>query len=115
MGEFFGLFSACFSGGASVIGILLLVLVAVPLALLLLLSPLISFVLFCSAAYNLLPLRKRDLSKYSKEMQEALSERYHKKEAERRREMPITVIFTILFLIQTIVCTLGVILYFQSN
>lgn len=48
-------------------------------------------------------------------MQESLSEYYRKKEEERSSEIPVTVVLTILFLALTIVCTLGVMLYFQLN
>lgn len=113
MGEFFGLVSAFFGSVFSGIGVIVAALAAIPVVLLL--SPLISFILFCYGVYDFLPLRKRNLNKYSKEMQEALSEYYRKKEAERRREMPITVILTILFLILTIACTVWVILYFKLN
>lgn len=113
MGEFFGLVSAFFGSVFSGVGAIVAALAAIPL--LLLLSPLISFIFFCFFAHGLFPLRKRDLSKYSKEMQESLSEYYRKKEEKRRSEVPVTVVLTILFLVLTICCTLGVILYFQSN
>ena len=111
MGEFFGLVSAFFGWLFSGVGAIVAALAAIPL--LLLLSPLISFIFFCFFAHGLL--RKRNLSKYSKEMQESLSEYYRKKEEKRRSEVPVTVVLTILFLVLTIGCTLGVILYFQSN
>ena len=113
MGEFFGLVSAFFGWLFSGVGAIVAALAGIPL--LLLLSPLISFIFFCFFAHGLFPLRKRNLSKYSKEMQESLSEYYRKKEEKRRSEVPVTVVLTILFLVLTIGCTLGVILYFQSN
>lgn len=117
MGEFFGLVSAFFGSVFSGVEAIVAVLAAIPLLFLLspLLSPLLSFIFFCFFAHGLFPLRKRDLSKYSKEMQESLSEYYRKKEEERSSEIPVTVVLAILFLALTIVCTLGVILYFQLN
>lgn len=84
MGEFFGLVSAFFGSVFSGIGAIVAALAAIPL--LLLLSPLISFIFFlffCFFAHGLFPLRKRDLSKYSKEMLESLSEYYRKKRREK--------------------------------
>lgn len=113
MGEFFGLVSAFFGSVFSGVGAMVAALATIPL--LLLLSPLISFIFFCFWLYDLFPLRKRDLSKYSKEMQDSLFEYYRKKEEKRRSEVPVTVVLTILSLAMTVVCTLGAILYFQSN
>lgn len=113
MGEFFGLVSAFFGSVFSGVWAMVAALATIPL--LLLLSPLISFIFFCFWLYDLFPLRKRDLSKYSKEMQNSLFEYYRKKEEKRRSEVPVTVVLTILSLAMTIVCTLGAILYFQSN
>ena len=61
MGEFFGLVSAFFFGSVfSGVGAIVAVLAAIPLLFLL------SFIFFCFFAHGLFPLRKRDLSKYSK-------------------------------------------------
>lgn len=51
---------------------------------------------------ELFPVRKRNLNKYSPEMQEALTEYYNTKNAERRKDIPKTIMI--------FVCSLSIII-----